>query len=108
MNYNDQCKQAANVNYSFDYSESKPISSWGYVGYLFLWAIPVIGWLIWLCNCFSKKNANVRNYARSQFCQFILAIILVLVMALLVFVAITMGVITPEMLEGMMTTPPVA
>lgn len=109
MNYNDKCKQAANVNYSFDYSESTPISSWGYVGYSVLWSIPMLGWLIWFFSCFSKKNRNVRNYARSYVCTFLLAIIVMVVTVILVFVAMMLGFITADAFEGMMTqTQPVA
>ena len=47
------------------------ITPWGYVGYILLWTIPVLGWIIWIFACFSKRG-NKRNYARS----FILALII--------------------------------
>ena len=62
-------------NYGF-----KPISSWGYVGYSILWSIPVVGWIVWLCHALGASNRNVKNYARSGFCAFILSVILAAVM----------------------------
>ena len=59
----------------------KPISPWGYIGYSFLYAIPVIGFIVWLCNALGAKNKNVKNFARAYFCAFVLAIILALVVA---------------------------
>lgn len=73
------------------------ISPWGYVGYSILWAIPVLGWLIWLFNCFSRKT-NKRNYARSIFCTFILSVIVSVVLGAVIFVLSYLGV-APEVLD---------
>ena len=73
------------------------ISPWGYVGYSILWAIPVLGWLIWLFNCFSRKT-NKRNYARSIFCTFILSVIVSVVLGAVIFVLSYLGV-SPEVLD---------
>ena len=73
------------------------ISPWGYVGYSILWAIPVLGWLIWLFNCFSRKT-NKRNYARSLFCAFILSVIVSVVLGAVIFVLSYLGV-APEVLD---------
>lgn len=73
------------------------ISPWGYVGYSILWAIPVLGWLIWLFNCFSRKT-NKRNYARSIFCTFILGVIVSVVLGAVIFVLSYLGV-SPEVLD---------
>ena len=71
---------------------AKPfISAWGYVGYSVLWFIPVLGWLIWFFNLFSKKT-NKRSYARSKVCG---AIFLFLLLAFLVgglFLAVALDV----------------
>ncbi len=60
-------------NYDYGYG-FKPISPWGYVGYFCLWSIPVVGWIVWLCHALGSKKRNVRNFARSLFCGFIVAV----------------------------------
>ena len=62
----------------YDYS-AKPIRAWGYVGFSFLYLIPVVGQLIWLYNVLFAGNRNVKNHARSYFC----AVVLVLIIAVL-------------------------
>ena len=60
--------------------ECRPISMWGYFGYQILFAIPLIGFIILLVFSFGgTKNKNLRNFARSYFCYFILIVILVLI-----------------------------
>ena len=46
--------------------ESQPISTLGYLGYEFLYAIPVIGLLICFVNALGAKNRNVRSFSRAQ------------------------------------------
>ncbi len=72
-------------NYDYGYG-FKPISAWGYIGYSLLWSIPVVGWIVWLCHALGASNRNVKNYARSYFCAFLLAIIASVVMVALVFI----------------------
>ena len=44
----------------------KPISTFGYIGYEIVFAIPIIGWILLLIFAFGKdENINVRNFARS-------------------------------------------
>ena len=58
----------------------KPISMWGYFGYQILFNIPVIGFIILLVFAFGGSgNVNVKNFARSQFCVFILFLLLALI-----------------------------
>ena len=58
----------------------KPISMWGYFGYELLFSIPVIGFIILLVFAFGGSgNVNVKNFARSYFCLFILILIVSLV-----------------------------
>lgn len=89
-------------NYGF-----KPISSWGYVGYSILYSIPVLGFIIWLCNALGAKNKNVKNYARSYFCMFLLAIIVtvVLVIAVAVIMGLGYGSYLEEALKQLQTLP---
>lgn len=61
--------------------EYKPISMWGYFGYEILFSLPVIGFIILVVMCFAPANKNVKNFARSYFCFFIvIAIITIVVM----------------------------
>ena len=64
----------------YDYS-AKPIRAWGYVGFSFLYAIPVIGWLVWLFNALFAGNRNVKNHARSYFCMFLVMLLVSIVAA---------------------------
>ena len=83
-----------NYGYIGTYSYSdKPISAWGYLGFQLLWAIPVVGWLLWLCAALFAKNQNKKNFARSYFCAFVLLLIVAVVMVALVFVAQTLGIV---------------
>lgn len=74
-------------NYDYGYG-FKPISAWGYVGYNILWAIPVVGFIIWLYHALGASNRNVKNYARSYACMLLL---LLMVCILLSAVVITFG-----------------
>ena len=61
---------------SSDRRDSDYISPWGYIGYSVLWSLPMVGWIIWIVNCFSSKE-NLKNYARSIFCAFLIAMIMI-------------------------------
>lgn len=67
--------------------EYKPISAWGYFGYQLLFGIPCIGFII-LCvfALGGTKNINLKNFARSYFCVFLLMLIIGIIVALLVAV----------------------
>ena len=71
-------------------SEYKPISMWGYFGYEILFSIPVIGFIFLIVFAFASGNRNVKNFARSYFCMFILGIVVTIV---LVAIAFAMGAI---------------
>ena len=62
----------------------RPLSPWAYFGYTILFSVPVVGFVFLVIFAFSKKNINRRNYARSYFCGYILALILVVIGALIV------------------------
>lgn len=59
----------------------EPIGMWGYFGYEFLFAIPLVGWILCISFAFMAKNINLRNFARSQFCYLIIYIIIVCILA---------------------------
>ncbi|MBP3606663.1 MAG: hypothetical protein J6J66_08715 [Clostridia bacterium] len=71
------------------------VSAWGYVGLSVLWFIPVLGWLIWFFNLFSKKT-NKRSYARSKICSVLFLVIVVAILALALFLMVTFD-IAPEL-----------
>ena len=60
--------------------EYTPISMWGYFGYQLLFAIPCIGFIVALVLAFTARNINLRNFARSYFCMFIITIVLVVLL----------------------------
>lgn len=62
-------------------SEYTPISMWGYFGYQILFSIPIIGWIIVIVFAITAQNQNLKNFARSQFCVWIIWIILFLIMS---------------------------
>lgn len=59
----------------------EPISMWGYFGYEFLFAIPVVGWVLCISFALMARNHNLRNFARSQFCYLIIYIVIICVLA---------------------------
>ena len=68
-------------------SKERPrfIKPWGYVGYQILFSIPVIGWIISIIFCFSKRH-NRRYYARSFWCWVLIGLILCILMGLAGFI----------------------
>ena len=74
---------------TYSYSE-KPITAWGHVGYSILWAIPVVGWIIWFCMALGSRNINKKNYARSKFCG-IVALVLFVVVGVVVALALSIA-----------------
>ena len=58
-------------------AEYTPISMWGYFGYTILFNIPIIGWICIIIFALTAQNLNLRNFARSQFCVFIIWLVLI-------------------------------
>lgn len=56
-------------------AEYTPISMWGYFGYQILFSIPLIGWIIVIVFAITAPNQNLKNFARSQFCLLIIALV---------------------------------
>ena len=76
-NYNN------NVNIPPEY---KPISMWGYIGYNFLFAIPLVGFILMIVfSCGGANNINVRNYARSYLCIIIICTIITIAIYVILF-----------------------
>ena len=63
-----------NVNIPENY---RPISAWGYVGYQLLFAIPIVGFICILVFALGgSTNKNLKNFARSYLCIWLIAIII--------------------------------
>ncbi len=76
--------------------EYKPISMWGYFGYEILFTIPVIGFVMLIIfSLGGTKNVNLKNFARSYFCFFIIELIITIILAIL----IGFGVISSNMVS---------
>ena len=76
--------------------ENRPLGPWAYFGYSLLFSIPVVGFILLIIFSFAGKNVNRKNFARSYWCWFILALALVLI----VFVLLLLGVMRGA-LEGL-------
>ena len=63
----------------------KPISPLGYLGYEFLFGIPIVGLIIAIIMSIGAGNQNVKNFARAQIIVAILLFIIYFVAALLGF-----------------------
>lgn len=74
-------------------NEYTPISMWGYFGYNILFMIPVIGFILTIVFAFTAPNINLRNYARSQFCVWIVLLILTILISVITFMIAGPGVI---------------
>ncbi len=67
-------------------NEYRPISMWGYFGYELLFSIPIIGQIILIVFALGgAANINVRNFARSYFCLFILGLVISIVIFAILF-----------------------
>ena len=61
----------------------KPLSPWAYFGLQILFGIPIVGFIFLIVFSISKANINRRNFARSYWCVYILAAIIIGVAALI-------------------------
>ena len=59
----------------------RPLSPWSYFGLGILYSLPLVGWIFLIVHAIGSTNLNRRNYARSYFCVYVLAIILIAVLA---------------------------
>lgn len=73
------------MNYNLP-KEYKPISAWGYFGYQLLFGIPLVGFIMLLVFALGgTENVNLKNYARSYFCAFLIGLVI------LIFVGAVVG-----------------
>ncbi len=62
--------------------ELKPIGPWGYFGFNILFSLPLIGViLLFVFALGGTSKVNLRNYARSFFCNLIIVIILLIILS---------------------------
>lgn len=72
------------TKYNYKGSEEfRPLSPWAYFGYSVLFTVPFIGLIVNLVFCFNSENINRRNYARSFWCAYLLAAIIIAVFLVL-------------------------
>ena len=64
-----------NVNQVDIPPQYRPLSPWAYFGYMLLFSIPIIGFIMLIIFSFSDANINRRNFARSYFCVLLFALI---------------------------------
>ena len=82
--------------------EYKPIGAWGYVLWTYLFAMPVIGFILQVALSICAKNKNLRNFARSYLCMLLITIILSVIMIVIwLIIASVMGVSFAAILENM-------
>lgn len=56
----------------------KPISMWGYFGYELMFSIPVVGFILLIVfSTGAAGNINLRNFARSYFCYYIIIAVII-------------------------------
>ena len=58
----------------------RPLSPWSYFGLGILYSLPLVGWIFLIVHAIGSAIINRRNYARSYFCVYVLAIILIAVL----------------------------
>ncbi len=64
--------------------EYRPISMWGYLGYEILFSIPCVGFILLIVfSLGGTRNVNLKNFARSYFCVFIIMAVLFVIMMVL-------------------------
>ncbi len=66
---------------------SPAVSTGSFFGMMFLFSIPVIGWLICLIMAFSSKNENRRHFAKATLIWLLIAVVMTVVIGLLAYFA---------------------
>lgn len=64
--------------------ELKPLSVWQYIGYGFLFGLPIAGFIILILSAFdSSKNVNLRNYAKSILVMYVIGFVVTIFVSIL-------------------------
>ena len=61
----------------------RPMSSWGHIGYDFLFRIPLLGLIMLFVFSFNDDYIARRNYARSKFCKFLVLLPIYIIMIII-------------------------
>ena len=61
----------------------RPLGAWAYFCYSILFTIPLIGIISLIVFALSDKNINRRSFARSFFCGYIIAIVVIVLITVL-------------------------
>ncbi|MBR0155192.1 MAG: hypothetical protein IJM22_03880 [Treponema sp.] len=80
--YGNYDSYSSDSNYIPD--EYAPISMWGYFGYELLFSIPILGWIFIIIKAVSADNENVKNFARSYFCIYIIILVIAVLVRCLI------------------------
>ena len=86
----------ATVNNYYVQGENIPpqyrvMSGWAYYGLKLLFAVPVIGFVFLMVFTFSRGNLNRRSFARSYWCELLIAVIVLLVVVLILLLTGTLN-----------------
>ena len=76
----------------------RPMGAWGYFWHIFLYSIPVIGWICLIWGAVSDKNICRRSFAR----MYLVCGIVCLLIGVALGVLVAMNVIPMDMLTGML------
>ena len=68
----------------------RPIKPSGYIGYMLLYSIPIVGFIMLIVNALAEDNINKRNFARSYLWLMLVSFIIWLVFFI---IAIVIGVV---------------
>lgn len=86
-----QVQRAIDVNDLPD--NFKPLSPWAYVGYMLLYAIPIVGFIFLIINSTgAARNINKRNFARSYWAALVIEIaVAIAVFAIMAATGVSIG-----------------
>ncbi len=61
----------------------RPIKPWGYIGYMLLYSLPLIGFIMLIVNALAEDNINKRNFARSYLWIMLISVIISILLTIL-------------------------
>ena len=76
----------------------RPMGAWGYFWHMFLYAIPVLGWICLIWGAVSDRNICRRSFARMYFAYYMVCLIVAVAMVVLMLA----GVLNADMFSGLL------
>jgi len=70
------------------------VSTGGFMGLMFLYGIPVLGWLMCIILAFAPKNENIKNFSKAILTWVLIGIVLSLVLAIVIVILADTGVLS--------------